>query len=752
MNGGQTLAGYEPGASHIAAVTDIGRTEDSWLEPMEEAPQDPAWRKAVSIGAIVLAVAWIGLAIWLATRADLSDPIRLVQFVGAACTVPILLGITYLVVARSSGAHATRLAAGAHELRVETERLSATADDLARSMVTNRETLAEQARTLITLGDSAASRLETIGQSLAAGIADTEARMRALGQAAEATEGKLAVVLTALPRAQTEISSLGDRLEQIGLTATGQAAGLDVQLVALAERGREADAVAGGSAQKLAAHIARMDASSEAAAAKLDAVSHALAEEIDLLLGRTADAVDESRKGIAAQGDAMLAMIRANQVALDTAARESAEALAERIEIVELVIERVASRLEAQRQSGEAMVRDMEGWIERTEGRFDRLRIEGEQRAGGLARSIEGLIGNADTMAQALSTGNAAALTAISTAETLLIALDSATREMDETLAGALARLDDRLEASRARLGAIKPDLLALVTASESTSDAVEAVAAAIGAQRRDAESVAHVLSEGLVEGRDAATGLQTLIRTLRDEIEGTAESAATRLVEAVLRVRETASAAAEQARNTLGEVIPEAAQAIEAEAAMALRRAAGRGLESQIGKLSEVASGAIGAATRAATQLESQVSRIGESAKALDAKIEAASTADRETFTRRASTLIDSLHSAAIDVSRSLSQDVGDTAWAAYLKGDRGVFTRRAVRLLDGGESAEVARLYDQDPVFREGVNRYIHDFEAMLRTVLAQRDGQPLGVTLLSSDVGKLYVALAQAIERLR
>ena len=48
--------------------------------------------------------------------------------------------------------------------------------------------------------------------------------------------------------------------------------------------------------------------------------------------------------------------------------------------------------------------------------------------------------------------------------------------------------------------------------------------------------------------------------------------------------------------------------------------------------------------------------------------------------------------------------------------------------------------------------MNRYIHDFEAMLRRILADRDGSPLGVTILSSDMGKLYVALAQAIERLR
>ena len=94
----------------------------------------------------------------------------------------------------------------------------------------------------------------------------------------------------------------------------------------------------------------------------------------------------------------------------------------------------------------------------------------------------------------------------------------------------------------------------------------------------------------------------------------------------------------------------------------------------------------------------------------------------------------------------------MADSAWAAYLRGDRGVFTRRAVRLLDAGEAREIAQLYDGDNRFRDHVNRYIHDFEAMLRTILAQRDGSPLGVTLLSSDMGKLYVALAQAIERLR
>ena len=92
------------------------------------------------------------------------------------------------------------------------------------------------------------------------------------------------------------------------------------------------------------------------------------------------------------------------------------------------------------------------------------------------------------------------------------------------------------------------------------------------------------------------------------------------------------------------------------------------------------------------------------------------------------------------------------DSAWASYLRGDRGIFTRRAVRLIDNGEAREIAELYDEDPDFREHANRYIHDFEALLRNLLSTRDGNAISVTLLSSDMGKLYVAMAQALERLR
>jgi hypothetical protein len=109
-------------------------------------------------------------------------------------------------------------------------------------------------------------------------------------------------------------------------------------------------------------------------------------------------------------------------------------------------------------------------------------------------------------------------------------------------------------------------------------------------------------------------------------------------------------------------------------------------------------------------------------------------------------------MHSAAIDVGKILADEIDDKAWGAYLKGNRGVFTSRAVRLIEGSETRPIRAHYESDLEFQRSVNRYVHDFEAMLRRVLAERDGGMIAVTLMSSDMGKLYAALAQAIDKRR
>jgi hypothetical protein len=109
-------------------------------------------------------------------------------------------------------------------------------------------------------------------------------------------------------------------------------------------------------------------------------------------------------------------------------------------------------------------------------------------------------------------------------------------------------------------------------------------------------------------------------------------------------------------------------------------------------------------------------------------------------------------MHSAAIDVGKIMADEFDEKAWSAYLKGNRGVFTSRAVRLIGGSEGRAIRAHYESDVEFQRSVNRYVADFESMLRRVLAEREGGIIAVTLMSSDMGKLYAALSQGIDKRR
>ena len=191
-------------------------------------------------------------------------------------------------------------------------------------------------------------------------------------------------------------------------------------------------------------------------------------------------------------------------------------------------------------------------------------------------------------------------------------------------------------------------------------------------------------------------------------------------------------------------------------ESAAAIDRAMRERAQEVAGQLELAAASAAGVSREAAMHLRDQLAKVSELTAHLEQRVaHARSRAEEQVdndFARRVALITESLNSNAIDIARVIDSEVTDTAWSAYLKGDRGIFTRRAVRLLDNGEVKTIAALYEEDRTFRDHVSRYIHDFEAMLRQLLSTRDGHALGVTLLSSDMGKLYVALAQAIERLR
>lgn len=302
---------------------------------------------------------------------------------------------------------------------------------------------------------------------------------------------------------------------------------------------------------------------------------------------------------------------------------------------------------------------------------------------------------------------------AVSSAETRLSAFGTTANELHELIRDAESRgsnLATQLEAARETGGTSLDQLQALKTQLESVAADSEQLAERTSGELREAIELLTTTSAKVLEN-------------LREEQSG-----------AVAALAEEISAAS---REQLGSAMRENAAAVLAELEEAVVRADASGRET-------------------VQLLRSEMEQVGDLAANLEQRVDDARRQAEEhkdsDFSRRMALITEALNSTAIDISKAFDDDVADTQWANYLRGDRGIFTRHAVRLLDKQEARQISTFYQEDAEFREVVSRYIHDFEAMLRNVLSTRDGNAMAVTLLSSDMGKLYVALAQAIERLR
>jgi hypothetical protein len=303
---------------------------------------------------------------------------------------------------------------------------------------------------------------------------------------------------------------------------------------------------------------------------------------------------------------------------------------------------------------------------------------------------------------------------------------------------------------------AARPHVDSMRDAAVEAANRIEAGASNVDAQQERLAGLMTSVDLGVSQAEQRLSELSAAIAAAGEEAGRLSNDTGPALVAALVQVREAASHAAERAREAIAKVIPDSAGELGQATRAALEAAVREGVEAKLVELDAVATKAVETAREASDRLTAQMLSIGQSAAALEAHIERSREAQRndsgEEFARRVSLLMDSMNSASIDVQKILSDEVDEKAWNNYLKGNRGVFTRRAVRLLDGAETKAIASQYDEDPEFQGSVNRYVHDFEAMLRRVLAERDGGMIAVTLMSSDMGKLYAALAQAIERRR
>ena len=488
----------------------------------------------------------------------------------------------------------------------------------------------------------------------------------------------------------------------------------------------------------------------------MDVIEQELRQRMGGALDRAEEALTFTDSRLSAQTAALDALIARSRESLDAIGSDTVVGLTDTVGDVESRLHQINDMVEGQKALMTSLHAGLNDSIAGTESRFATLEETTLARSARMTDALTRLTAETQRIDGALAAGGLTADKLIGSAETLLVALDSSVRELDETYPGALERFDARIEQSRVLLASATPEM-----------ERLEAISQALVGRAEEAESLLRGQGSRLTEWLESTqSGLEAnrqLVDRLRVALDGAhqdatriTEGAGPLLVTALLRVKDTADQAAERARQALARAIPDAAQQLGDASEAAMQRALGDKVAAQIEQVAKVAEEAIKAAHQASERLTRQLLTIADTSANVEQRIAQAEQAsedrDRDHFARRSASLIESLNSTAIDVTKILSNDVTDTAWSAYLKGDRGVFTRRAVKLLDAGESREIALHYDDDAEFRDHVNRYIHDFESMLRIILSARDGNALGVAVLSSDMGKLYVALAQAIERLR
>ena len=733
--------------------------EDSFrIEDIEAEPEPSELGPRLLAGLlIVLVLGWTGVAIYALTLANPGPSLPAWVGWGGTFAAPLVLfGLVWLLFGRTGRRETRRFTSAVTTMRHESRALEATLASVAARIEANRAALSEEAARLMSLGDEASDRIGRVTATLARESAELDRKAAALDMAAEAARIDVGVLMSDLPKAEAQARAAAEAMKEAGLAAHEQAGALESQLAALAAKGREADEVTGGAAQRLGAHVARIESGADAATARMSEAAAQMEAAVDGSMARAAEAVEQARAGLEAQGQAMLAMVEQSKAAFEEAGAETTKALAERLDMAGRKIEMLAGRLASQDAASRTLLGGMTRQLDEIGAQIAHIGDSGDRQNARLAQSMDALKITATGLLREIEQGEAQSAALTGRAEALSAALADVTQKLRDEMPPAMAGIEIQSERTAAAAEAVVAKMADMETAANAAAGKVEATEASLARQQEALDALLATLTDGASEAGEKMQALGAAI--------GEADSAAAQLirdtgpelVDTLVRVRDAANQAAAHAREAIAAVIPDSVLALVEASKSALGEALDEPVREKLAEIGNASHMALATAKAASERLTRQLLTIGETAAAIERRIEEdrVEREEREAgeLSRRVALIIDALNSTAIDVSKILSNEVSDAAWAAYLKGDRGAFTRRAVRLLESGEAREIHRHYEEEPDFRDQVNRYIADFETMLRAVLAGHGGNALGITLLSSDMGKLYVALAQAIERLR
>ncbi|MCA0207753.1 MAG: hypothetical protein LCH74_01685 [Proteobacteria bacterium] len=736
-------------------MTSLGDTET--IEDVPPAPS--AWReRAAPLLLVLLAIGWTGFALAVATDGLARGP-ALTDWPALIATIAMpltLLAVLWMVLIRSGRSEQARFTRITAALREENLALNQSMHSLGLHLADAQKQLGEQAKIVQQLGLDTVMRLGESSDKLASNASVIANAHDQLARSGDVAMQRMDGLLAGLPRIDDVAQRLAVNFREAGLVAHQQGANLEAKLAALGdEASKAAHAGQASTAAILEAIVALQEQTKEtetellaASAQVTDAQGAALAR----LTGVAASARDDMASTVAAMTGQIEASWRQFREGVDTAATEMDGKLAAAREAGDAM----GAQLSAHAEASDALASRITAHVAEVGGQLEILDVSVSASTGVIGRAIDDTKAQLGAFMQEVQSGNASAHQLITHAESLLLALDAVTRELDETVPHALDRITSHGKTTQTALSQLRPMLEASELVAQSTASHVNAVQATL--KSNEEQMAGHAASQQELVDRinTSLADAEAALAKLRDGADEFAEQGGARMIATLGEVRATADSAAAEARLTLEKLVTSARETMQATATGAIDDAFKNEVMAQLNAIEEASARAVTAANGAADRLMRQLITIMDTSASVEQRVseaeQAIAASDRDSLAKQVGLLTEALKSTAIDVTKILSSEVSDTAWDAYLKGDRGVFARRAVKLVENSEAKEILRLYQADDGFHASVNQFIHDFEAMLRLLIGARDGSAISVTLLSSDIGKLYVALAQAIDRLR
>jgi hypothetical protein len=666
------------------------------------------------------------------------------------------MGLVWLMFGRTRRKEAERFTRSVIAMRGEARSLEGLLQVLSQRINDSRSELSMISKHLMQLGDEATGKLGGITREFDSSSEKLKLHGEALDRAAESARTDIGVLLDDLPRAEQSARALAEQIRSVGAESAAKAEAFGQQVNNLADGTRSADELIRDATDRLAARLSEVEAAGAAAAARAGEAERAYSGTLDTLLERTSATLEQIRSGIDIQAAAVVALVEQASAGMGKAGVDAAESLAANLDHASSSLEGLSSRVAEQDRASQRMIAEIERGLSLIDERFTELAANGDERANHFLESLTRARAELDTLAGQAGTQDSAIGSLAERTATLRESIERLAVEIRQNVGTAIGEAQGSADRLVEVAAIARPEIGWLRDATVEASEKLSATGAEIAEQRERFSALLANVGTGV---EDAQSKLAELASTLAQvEREATSLSAETgpALVASLVQVKEAAAHAAERARETIQAVIPETAGKLSDETARALERVIRESIEDRLRDVENVAAHAVESARAASDRLTQQMITIGQTATALEAHIEQTSKEQREkdseAFAKRVALLIDSMHSAAIDVGKIMADEIDDKAWNSYLKGNRGVFTSRAVRLIGGSEGRAIRAHYESDSEFQRSVNRYVADFEAMLRRVLAERDGGMIAVTLMSSDMGKLYAALSQAIDKLR